>query len=142
VTLTTDSGPGRTATATATLTVADPKAAGGASAGGAAGGAAGGPAVPSGGLVPGGMFQALIAPDRIPPPPRASRSAPRLPPAPSSTAPLPDGAGRGGLGVLLAGLAGFAVWRLRARALPSPGPGTGPTAAYAASPAEIADPPG
>ncbi|HZQ76138.1 MAG TPA: SpoIID/LytB domain-containing protein [Acidimicrobiia bacterium] len=135
VTLATDSGPGRTASATATPTVADPAAAGGASAGGAAGGP-GGSAVPSGGLVPGGLFQALIAPDRIPPPPRASRSAPRRPPAPSSTSPLPDGAG---LGVLLAGLAGFAVWRLRARALPSPGPGPAP--GYAAPPAEIAGPP-
>jgi SpoIID/LytB domain protein len=74
VTLAADSGPGRTASATATPAVIDPAA----PAGGPppATGPAAGAGVP--GLVPGGLFQALITADRIPPPPRASRSAPLL----------------------------------------------------------------
>jgi len=106
VTLTDDSGPGRAATATAGPTVADPAAAGR--------GATTASTSVEPGLVPGGLFQALISPDRIPPPARASRSAPLLPPASSSAPSSPGGTAGGGLGVLLAALAGLAMWSLRA----------------------------
>jgi len=130
VTITADSGPGRVATATATPAVADPAAAAPAS-------AADGEARPgaASGLVPGGLFQALIAADRIPPAPRASRSAPLLPTGSSSPPARPMAGDRGALGIALAALVGFALWRLRGRSLPAP-------ASAVAIPIEIPDPPG
>jgi stage II sporulation protein D len=129
VTLTADSGPGRIATATASPMVADPAAAAPPS---AADGPAG--ASPAPGLVPGGLFQALIAADRIPPPARASRSAPLLPVGSSSPPARPAAGDRGPLGTLLAALVGLAVWRLRSRALPAP------LVSAAAIPVEVPDP--
>ena len=123
VTLSADSGPGRTATATVSPTVADPAAPPGpGSGGGVAAGAAGGPVSgPEAGAIVNGLFQSLISGDRIPALARASRSAPLRPPG-SSPAPRPSAGGGGGLGVLLAGMVGLAAWRLRAGALPSPAP--------------------
>jgi len=121
LTLTTDSGPGRTATLTVTPAVADPNApppppAGSTEPGGLLG------TLPDAGLLDGGLSQTLIAappsaPDAMPPlaPQRASRSAavrPSLGPPASSPGPASD---HNGLGVLLAALCGLAVWRFRAR---------------------------
>jgi hypothetical protein len=120
LTLTTDSGVGRTATLTVTPQVADPNA-------------PPPPPVDSGtGLlgrpsdenaIEGGLAQTLItaldlspaANERPVPAPRASRSS-AFRPLGSGRAPAnPTGAGHAGLGILLAALTGLALWRFRAR---------------------------
>ena len=116
LTLTADAGPGRTAELTVTPAVVDPNAPPPAPAGGLLG------PLPEVGLIDGGLAQTLLA---APPPaedpaagrrapaPRASRSAAW---ASSSTLPAaPAASGDGGIGLLLAALTGFAVWRFRAR---------------------------
>jgi SpoIID/LytB domain protein len=113
LTLTADSGPGRTATLTVIPVVVNmgPAPTDGPGRPGPAGGPGGAPAGKS---VQDGLFQAMVAGDRTEIPSRASRSAVRgvgsLPsgPAPRATDPY-------GLGMILAGLAGFVLWRLAAR---------------------------
>ncbi|HEV8628144.1 MAG TPA: SpoIID/LytB domain-containing protein [Acidimicrobiia bacterium] len=117
LTLTADAGPGRTATLTVAPAVADPNAPPPAPAGGLLG------PLPDVGLIDGGLAQTLIAapPDattaneRPAPPARASRSAAvrQLGSFPSPTAPVTSD--HGGLGLFLASLSGFALWRFRAR---------------------------
>ena len=128
VTLTADSGPARTAALTVSPMVADPAAPAAGSAGAAPGDGAGGAGLLGTGplgvgppgtateasAVPGGTFQALIAGDRTSPA-RASRSEPLRPVGSSPRAPLGSPSDPYGLGVLLAALSGFALWRLRAR---------------------------
>ena len=111
LTLTTDSGPGRTASLTVTPVVADPSApppppAGSIEPGGLLG------TLPEAGLLDGGLSQSLIAAPPSAPAPRTSRSA-AVRPLPSPA--LPATSDHTGLGLLLASLTGLALWRFRAR---------------------------
>jgi hypothetical protein len=143
LTLTADSGPGRTATLTVTPVVADPAAPSGDGRGGAGTPPAGGlfgSGLPGGGLldvagvagglldvagvaggppeaknVPGGLYQALMADERPSGAARASRSSAVRPIGSSPSGPVPGPSDRYGLGVMLAALTGFALWRFRAR---------------------------
>jgi hypothetical protein len=126
LTLAADAGPGRTADLTVNPVVIDPAAplpgpdSGPPTISGLLGrpgllGAAGLPAAGAPDAPPGGTFQALIAAERLPGAGRASRSAP-LRPAGSLPFPAAPGSSDGhGLGLLLAALTGFALWRFRAR---------------------------
>jgi peptidoglycan hydrolase-like amidase len=116
LTLTADSGPGRTATQTVTPAVADPSAPPPLPDGGLLG------PLPEVGLIDGGLAQSLLAAppaegpvaERTAPAPRASRSA-ALRPVGSLSAPAPATSEGNGLSVLLAALSGLALWRFRAR---------------------------
>jgi stage II sporulation protein D len=129
LTLNADAGPGRTASVTVTPTVADPAAPPPAPGDSTDGGLLGLP--PGVRTIPGGTGQVLLAGDMLsalavdppeaPPgdrpaaPTRASRSS-ALRPVGAVRAPVvPATSDRYGLGLLLAGLAGFALWRFRAR---------------------------
>ena len=119
LTLTADSGPGRTATLTVTPGVADPNApppppASSTEPGGLLG------TLPEAGLLDGGLSQTLIvAPPSSSEPEqplvtqRASRSAAVRPLGSSPAAPAPSDDNV--LGLLLASLSGLALWRFRAR---------------------------
>ena len=117
LTLTADAGPGRSATLTVAPTVADPDAPPPGSAGGLLG------PLPEVGLIDGGLAQTLIAAppsadgpaDQRTAAARASRSAAVRPLGLLSSPVDPAPSGHGGIGVLLAALSGFAVWRFRAR---------------------------
>ena len=115
VTLSADSGPGRTASVTLSPAVADPAAP--PSAAPAADPPAGpgllGPAATT--MIRGGLYQALIAGDRPSASARASRSSPLLPRGSSPAPPGPGPTDPYGLGVALAALTGLVFWRLRGR---------------------------
>jgi stage II sporulation protein D len=158
VTVTADSGPARTATLTVRPLVADPAAPpgpaadGGGPAGGLLAGLVGAGPVgaelladaptggnPDGRVTSGGTAQMLVAADRAVPA-RASRSERFRPIGSSSPDPVLGPADRYGTGVLLAGLAGFGLWRFRARrarpAMAAAGPP--PAVAAAAPPSAVA----
>jgi hypothetical protein len=105
LTLTVDSGPGRTATMTVIPVVVN---LGPASAEGS-----GGARPPDPKAVRGGLYQALVAGDRSSASSRASRSSPLRPVGSSPASPVSSD--RPGLGIVLAALSGFALWRFRAR---------------------------
>ena len=121
LTLTADSGPGRTATLTVTPAVADPNApppppAASTAPGGLLG------TLPEAGLLDGGLSQTLIAAppsppetEPLPPAQRASRSSAAHPLGSPPSPAAPSTSDHNGLGLLLASLSGFALWRLRAR---------------------------
>jgi stage II sporulation protein D len=126
VTLTADSGPGRVATTTVAPVVvnlgstpAGPTADPGAGGPGLLGVSVPGPRRSPGAAEPnsvqGGLYQALVGGDRTSVPSRASRSsAPRMVGS-GRSAPAAAPTDRYGLGLILAALAGFALWRFRAR---------------------------
>jgi stage II sporulation protein D len=107
LTLTADSGPGRTATLTVTPVVVNLGPALADASDGATGKA-------EAKTAPGGLYQALAAGDRSAAS-RASRSTPIRPFGASPSGEVPGGSDRPGVGVLLAALSGFAIWRFRAR---------------------------
>jgi hypothetical protein len=125
VSLTADSGPGRTAALTVTPLVADPNAVPAGAGGDGLPNQPGllgpvpvvpGPAAADAGALRNGLYQALIAADRSPTA-RASRSEPLGPLGAPSPGSPPVSSDPHGLGVLLAGATGLAFWRLRARAV-------------------------
>jgi stage II sporulation protein D len=118
LTLTADAGPGRTATLTIAPVVADPNAPPPARPGGLLG------PLPDVGLIDGGLAQTLIAAppsgdsaegQRTPPLARASRSASVRPLGSMPVRGSTPATGGNALGLLLASLSGFALWRFRAR---------------------------
>ncbi len=132
VTLTADSGPGRTASLTVAPVVVNLGAAPGSDPAGGAGGSSG-PGLGAARLISGGLDQTLIDTDRIaaeriaadrPPTRPASARASRSSSVRTVASPASDGSPTrtGGLGVVLAALAGLTLWRFRAWRQPPPAP--------------------